>query len=321
MAATGSTRMHQDPYIDKIRSFNRFYTAQLGVLDEGLLDSEFTLTEVRILYELAQDGPASASQIGKALGLDPGYLSRILRKFEAKGLIDRQPSKADARRSLIALTEAGRRAFAPLDAKSAAQAAAWLAPMSEADRRRITDAMAMIKRLLKQDGPSAAPLRLRPHNPGDIGWAIQRHGEIYADEFQWNEEFEGLVAQILGSFLVSHDPGRERSWIAELGDQRAGCIFLMESKESAKVAQLRCLLVDPLARGMGVGSKLVEACIAFAREAGYERIMLWTNDVLVSARRIYEAAGFVLESEEPHHSFGRDLIGQTWGMSLNTEAA
>lgn len=298
-----------------VRAFNRFYTHRLGLLEEGLLDSRFTLTEARVLYELAQRGATTAGEVGGFLGLDAGYLSRILRKFEADGLLERQRSDIDARSATLTLTERGRAAFAPLDRASAAQVAAMLEALPAAGRGRLVESMATVRQLLGGEGGSAV-VRLRDHRPGDIGWAVERHGALYADEFGWDASFEGLVAEILGGFLRHHDPARERAWIAEVDGARAGCVFLVRNAEDAAAAQLRCLLVEPWARGLGLGRRLVESCIGFAREAGYRRMLLWTNDVLVSARRIYQAAGFELIAEEPHRSFGHDLVGQTWQLEL-----
>jgi DNA-binding MarR family transcriptional regulator/N-acetylglutamate synthase-like GNAT family acetyltransferase len=309
--------MNVDRQISGVRAFNRFYTRQVGLLDEGLHSSPYTLTEVRVLYELAHGPGRTPSDIASFLHLDQGYLSRILRKFEDRGLLRRERSSEDARSSRLSLTPAGEVEFAPLNRASSEQVGAMLAPLSVSDRRRLLHSMTVVERLLTdKTRPSKGSFILRSHQPGDIGWAIQRHGEIYADEFGWNEEFEGLVAAILGAFLQKHDPERERCWIAENEGERAGCVFLVRNAERADTAQLRCLLVEASARGLGIGQALVEACVNFAREVGYRRIILWTNDVLVAARRIYEAAGFILVEEEPHHSFGRNLVGQTWAMNL-----
>ncbi len=309
--------MIMERQIEGARAFNRFYTRQLGLLDEGLHSSPFTLTEVRVLYELAHAPGQTPSDIAGFLHLDAGYLSRILKKFEERGMVRRERSSDDARSSHLGLTPTGEAEFAPLDRASSEQVRALLAPLPAADRQRLLNSMAVVERLLgrEEEAPDAR-FTLRSHQPGDIGWAIERHGRIYADEFRWNEEFEGLVASLFGAFLQKHDPERERCWIAEANGRRAGCAFLVQNAESADSAQLRCLLVEPSARGLGIGRALVEACIQFARQAGYRRMILWTNDVLVAARRIYEAAGFDLFEEEPHHSFGHDLVGQTWAMDL-----
>lgn len=308
--------MHEEQ-IKTVREFNRFYTRQIGLLEEGLLSSRFTLTEVRVLYELARRRTSTANEITGYLGLDPGYLSRILKRFEAEGLIERHPSEADGRSSTLVLSKRGHDEFEPLDRASAGQVAQILATLSSIERTRLLNSMAVIQRLLgRQAGSRGQNIVLRAPGPGDIGWAIERHGTLYADEFRWNHEFEALVAQILGTFLEKQDPGREAGWIAEVDGERAGCVFLVQNAADGQTAQLRCLLVDPKARGHGIGRRLVDACLQFAREAGYLRMILWTNDVLVSARRIYESAGFELIEEERHHSFGRELIGQTWARDL-----
>jgi DNA-binding MarR family transcriptional regulator/N-acetylglutamate synthase-like GNAT family acetyltransferase len=257
------------------------------------------------------------SDIAAFLHLDQGYLSRILKKFEDRRLVNRERSSEDARSSRLSLTPAGGAAFAPLDQASSEQVRAMLASLSTTDRQRLLNSMAVVERLLgAETRPSEARFTLRSQEPGDIGWAIERHGKLYADEFGWNEEFEGLVASILGAFLKKHESSRERCWIAEAKGERAGCVFLVQNADDADTAQLRCLLVEPSARGLGIGQALVEACVTFAREAGYQRMILWTNDVLVAARRIYEAVGLALIKEEAHHSFGHDLVGQTWAMDL-----
>ncbi|PWK92004.1 bifunctional helix-turn-helix transcriptional regulator/GNAT family N-acetyltransferase [Fulvimonas soli] len=303
-------------HAEALRRFNRFYTRRIGVLDEGLLDSPYTLTQARVLYELAQRGQAAASEIGQALGLDAGYLSRILRGFAAQGLLARKPAPDDRRRTMLSLTAAGRRAFARLDRRSRAQATALLAGLAPAARRRLLGSLRSVQRLLAPDEAPAGRVVIRTHRPGDLGWAIQRHGELYAEEYGWNAEFEALVATLFARFASAHDPAAERCWIAELDGERAGCVFVARGEDDPAVAQLRCLLVDPAARGHGIGRRLVEQCIAFARAAGYPRIRLWTNDVLVAARRIYQAAGFGLVREYPHHSFGADLVGQVWERPL-----
>jgi DNA-binding MarR family transcriptional regulator/GNAT superfamily N-acetyltransferase len=306
-----------DPAVTAVREFNRFYTAQIGLLEDGLLSSPYSLTEVRVLFELARGGATFAGEIVNMLRLDPGYLSRILKGFETQGLIERRRSETDGRASIVRLTRQGRAVFDPLDQRASEQVAEMLAPLRPVERARLLDSMAVIRRTLEQrSNPRPRRITLRSHAPGDIGWAIERHGVLYADEYGWNSEFEGLVAKILGAFLEHHDPARERCWIGEVDGTRAGCVFLVQNAERADTAQLRCLLVEPVARGIGLGSRLVKTCIEFARGAGYVRIILWTNDVLSAARRIYEANGFELVHEERHHSFGQDLVGQTWGRDL-----
>jgi len=294
-----------------IRRFNRFYTSRIGVLH--YLGSDFSLAEVRVLYELANRATApTAAQLGKDLNLDAGYLSRIIRGFERRGLLARSRSPSDARRNHLALTAAGRAAFAPLGARSHDEMAALLAPLSDADQRRVIEAMETIQAVLGADTPP--PFTLRPHRPGDMGWVVQRHGALYAQEYGWDERFEALVASIVAKFVERFDPARERCWIAEKDGDPVGSVFLV--RRSRSVAQLRLLIVDPKARGLGIGARLVAECEAFARAAGYRTIMLWTNSVLTSARRIYEAAGYRLVDSERHVSFGHELVGETWEKAL-----
>jgi DNA-binding MarR family transcriptional regulator/GNAT superfamily N-acetyltransferase len=303
-----------DRRVGDVRHFNRFWTRQIGVLREGYLESPFSLTEVRVLYELAHREETTASELGEELGLDAGYLSRILRGFEKHGLIHKRPSEADGRRRLLRLTERGREAFAPLDARSRSEIGAMLGGMSIAGQERLVKAMRAIERLLSGRHDLVVPYLLRPHRPGDMGWVVHRHGVLYAREYGWDETFEALVAEIVAKFIQQYDPRLERCWIAERDDEIVGCVFLV--RESEEIAKLRLLLVEPEARGLGIGSRLVEECIRFAQQAGYLKIRLWTNDVLNSARRIYEAMGFRLVHEKPHHSFGHDLVGQTWELML-----
>jgi DNA-binding MarR family transcriptional regulator/N-acetylglutamate synthase-like GNAT family acetyltransferase len=301
--------------IAAVRQFSRFYTRRIGALREGLHDSPFSLTEARVLYELAQRDGLTAGQLAKELALDPGYLSRILRGFARRGLLDKAVSAADGRQSLLALTEAGRAAFAPLDAGSRAEIGAMLAPLPGAAQRRLIAAMRTIERLLDGGGGDPKePYLLRGHQPGDIGWVIHRQGALYAEAYGWDERFEALVAEIAAKFINDFDPARERCWIAERDGEIVGSVFLV--KQSARIAKLRLLYVEPAARGLGIGRRLVQECIRFARHKGYRKITLWTNDILVSARRIYEAAGFTLLAEERHHSFGHDLVGQNWELEL-----
>jgi DNA-binding MarR family transcriptional regulator/GNAT superfamily N-acetyltransferase len=284
-------------------------------LREGYLESPFSLTEVRVLYELARrEETTTASELGEELGLDAGYLSRILRGFEKHGLIHKRPSEADGRRRLLRLTERGREAFAPLDARSRGEIGAMLGGMSIAGQERLVKAMRTIERLLSGRPDPVIPYLLRPHQPGDMGWVVHRHGILYAREYGWDEHFEALVAEIVAKFIKQYDPRLERCWIAERDDEIVGCVFIV--RESEEIAKLRLLLVEPEARGLGIGSRLVEECIRFAQQAGYLKIRLWTNDVLNSARRIYEAMGFQLVHEKPHRSFGHDLVGQTWELML-----
>lgn len=305
---------HDD--VGAVRAFNRRYTRLIGVLEEHLLDSDFSLTEARILFELAHSGPLGVRTLRTELGLDPGYLSRILTRFESAGLVRRQRSDSDARRQLVQLTEAGRVAADDLDRRSAHDIAALLAGHTPADRLRLRTAMRTIEQLLDPAtaAGNAKEGRLRSPRPGDYGWIIQRNAVLYAAEYGWNTDYEALVAKIVADFLAGHDPDTERAWIAEAGGAAAGAVFCV--REDDTTARLRLLLVEPSARGLGVGTALVEQCLRFATEAGYRNMVLWTNDVLTAARRIYQRAGFELVDSRPHHSFGADLVGQTWRRSL-----
>jgi DNA-binding MarR family transcriptional regulator/GNAT superfamily N-acetyltransferase len=303
--------------VQTVRRFNRFYTKQIGVLNEGLLQSPFSLAEVRVLYELAHRNQPTAVQLAQDLGLDDGYLSRILRNLHRRGLISRRPALADRRQRLLGLTPRGRSVFASLNARSDDQVATMLRELSPGEQERLTDAMQAIETLLLPDQSgrsSGAPYLLRPHRPGDMGWVVYRHGVLYSQEYGWDERFEALVAGIVAQFIEHFDPKRERCWIAEQGGENVGSVFLV--KHTSTVAKLRLLLVEPGARGMGIGRRLVDECVRFARQAGYRKITLWTNSVLHAARRIYEQAGFVLVKEEPHQSFGENLVGQTWELNL-----
>jgi DNA-binding MarR family transcriptional regulator/N-acetylglutamate synthase-like GNAT family acetyltransferase len=297
-----------------VRRFNRFYTHRIGVLPEKLLQSPFSLTEVRVLYELAQRARPAASGIAKDLGLDAGYLSRILRGFETRGLVRRTPSETDARQSLLALTPKGRKIFAALDKASTQEVNGMLVTLSEEQQNRLLGAMRTIEDILNPAPEAKVPYILRPPQPGDMGWVVQAHGMLYAREHGWNEEFEALVAEIVAKFIRQFDARRERCWIVEREGRNVGCVFLV--RESDEEAKLRLLLVEAEARGLGIGKRLVDECIRFARRAGYRRITLWTNDVLHAARHIYEQAGFRLVEEKPHHSFGHDLVAQTWQIDL-----
>jgi len=299
--------------IAEVRQFNRFYTKQIGVLQEGLLRSSLSLAQVRVLFELANRGETTASELAQELGLDGGYLSRLLRDFDGLGVVSRRPSTADGRQSLIALTASGRVLFAELDERARVEIAQMLRGTSLHAQQQLIVAMQRIQRTLDHAGESA-PVVLRSHLPGDMGWVVFRHGILYAREYGWDERFEALVAQIVAAFILELKPDRERCWIAERDGERLGCIFLVQKSE--EVAQLRLFLVEPSARGMGVGRKLIAECIAFARDAGYERITLWTNDVLVAARHLYEEAGFVLTDSYEHESFGKTLVAQTWELGL-----
>lgn len=304
--------------VDAVRAFNRFYTRQIDVLREDLLDSPYTLTQARVLFELAQRAPVAARAIGEELGLDPGYLSRILQGFAEAGLIEKTRSQQDARSFVLTLSERGRETFALLDRNSHQATADMLAALPPLQRERLLRATGEIQRALSPQAlPAAQRVLVREHGIGDIGWAIERHARLYADEYGWNGEFEALVAKLFAAFAGEHDPLRERCWIAELDGERVGCVFVVRNQDQADTAQLRCLLVDPRARGLGVGQRLVDTCLEFARAAGYARMRLWTNDLLSAARRIYETRGFRLIEQYPHHSFGQDLIGQVWERDLD----
>ena len=315
--------------ISDMRRFNRFYTQKIGVLQEGLLDSVFSLAEVRVLYELAHwrdeaDSEAltpkphtpSASRLAARLGLDEGYLSRLLGGFEKQRLIVRKASPEDGREYILALTPLGRRAFAPLDRRSRTQVAAMLAPLSEGDRSRLAAAMTTIEQVLgrRSRDQEWAPYTLRSLRPGDIGWVTHRHGVLYSAEYGYDVRFEALVAEIGAHFVQAFDVERERCWIAERDGEILGCVFLVSKTRT--VAKLRLLLVEPGARGLGLGARLVDECVAFARHAGYRKIVLWTQSELLAARRIYEQRGFRRIAEEAHKSFGRDLVAETWALRL-----
>jgi DNA-binding MarR family transcriptional regulator/GNAT superfamily N-acetyltransferase len=307
-------RQELDRRVAAVRRFSRFYTRQIGVLREGYLESPFSLTEVRVLYELAHRDQTTASELGRELDLDAGYLSRIVGGFERRGLVDKRPSEADGRQSLLRLTEAGWQAVAPLEARAHRDIGTMLERLSEGQQERLVAAMGTIERLLGDRPEPAVPYVLRPHRPGDMGWVVHRHGVLYAREYGWDERFEALVATVVAQFVEQYDPRRERCWIAERDGESVGSVFLV--RKSDAVAKLRLLLVEPEARGLGIGVRLVDECIRFARSVGYREITLWTNSNLLAARQIYERAGFRLVHAEPHHSFGHDLVGETWDLEL-----
>jgi DNA-binding MarR family transcriptional regulator/N-acetylglutamate synthase-like GNAT family acetyltransferase len=302
-------------HAETMRRFNRFYTRQIGVLHEKLLRSPFSLTEARVIYELAHHEKTTATELGNQLGLDAGYLSRILRGFKKRGLIDKQPSKTDGRQSLLWLTHQGQEAFARLNAASHGEIEAMLGALSAEEQTRLVQAMRTIEDLLGARPEHRVPYILRPPGPGDMGWVIYRHGALYAQEYTWDEQFEALVADIIAKFMQHYDSKRERCWIAERDGENVGSVFLVNQTDT--LAKLRLLLVEPKARGMGIGTRLVDECMRFARQVGYRKITLWTNSVLFAARHIYEKAGFELVDEEPHHSFGHDLVGETWELNLS----
>ena len=298
-----------------VRRFNRFYTRQIGLLDEKLLNSDFTLTEARVLHDLAhQQKPLPLTQLSQALLIDLGYLSRILKAFQTRGLVVRSTSPDDGRQALFALTRAGRAAFAPLDRASQSEVAAAIDALSPDDTSCLIRSMRTIERLLGGNETAVDPLTLRPHRLGDLGWIVRRQAILYAREYGWDETYEALAAEILAAFVRHHDPRRERGWIAEQAGEVIGSVFLMRGSDT--VAKLRLLYVEHAARGHGLGRRLVDACIGFARDRGYRTVSLWTNDVLAPARRIYRQAGFTCVSAEPHRSFGKDLVGETWTLNL-----
>ena len=302
--------------VEAIRRFNRFYTRQIGLLNDGLHGSMFSLTEVRVLFELAKLDNRTATDIAQELGIDLGYLSRVLTKFERLRFMTRKRSVVDARQSVLRLTKKGRAAFAPLHRSSGSQVLAMIAPMAAEQRRELVGAMHRIQRLLeppasRSEGDSYS---LRPIRIGDIGWITHRQAILYFEEYGWDATYEALVAEILAGFVKNFDPAWEYGWVAERDADRVGSVFLIRA--SSSVAKLRLLYVEPSARGLGIGQRLVHECLNFARAKGYGTLTLWTNDVLVSARRIYEAVGFKLTKEEKHHSFGKDLVGQTWDLAL-----
>ncbi|GAA1274794.1 MarR family transcriptional regulator [Planotetraspora silvatica] len=299
--------------VAEVRAFNRFYTEVIGVLQAGLLDTPYSLTEARVLFELGTRDAAEASALRDLLDLDPGYLSRILTRFEADGLIFRERSPEDGRRQVVRLTDAGAQAYGILDDRSAAEVRTMLAALTDEDRRRLVTSMATIRGLLDADD-RREPYVIRPPRPGDLGWVVHRHGVVYSQEYGWGTGFEALVARILADYADGHDPRREAGWIAEVDGAPAGCVFCVRKDD--ETAQLRLLLVEPSARGMGMGRRLVEECLAFARHAGYRRIMLWTRENLTSARRIYQSAGFVLAERHDGEESGEAVVDEIWTRDL-----
>jgi DNA-binding MarR family transcriptional regulator/GNAT superfamily N-acetyltransferase len=301
--------------VDAVRAFNRFYTRRVGVLGDRHLRSAFSLTEMRVLYELAHRTEPTAAALGRDLGLDAAYLSRIMRVFESRKLVERTAAPADRRQSLLRLTARGRAAFAPLERRARQDMSAMLGALSLADQRALVTSMETIQGLLGAPGTAAEPYRLRPHAPGDMGWVVHRHGALYAREWGYNAEFEALVARIVADFLEHLDPARERCWIAERHGEIVGSVFLV--KKSKTVAKLRLLLVEPRARGLGIGKRFVDECIRFARAAGYRKMTLWTQSELDAARTLYERAGFRCVERHTHDSFGRKrLVAETWERPL-----
>lgn len=305
--------------VAQVRRFNRFYTRLVGALDEGHLHSSFSLAETRVLYEIAHGDRPTATDLGRDLRLDPGYLSRMLRGFERRGLVERVRSPSDGRRNHLQLSAKGRATFEDLNIRAIQAVADVLKPLASGQQRQLLDSMRTIESLLGGgNGTQArqAPFILRPHRPGDMGWVVHRQAVLYALEYGWDETYEALISRIVADFIDRFDPRRERCWIAERDGEIVGSVFLIKHPERAGVAQLRLLYVEQSARGLGIGGRLVHECTEFARQTGYKSITLWTNSVLVSARKIYEAEGYRLMSEKPHHSFGQDLVGQTWELEL-----
>ncbi len=302
------------PRVEAVRRFSRFYTRRIGVLQEGLLGSPFSLTEARVIWELAHRGRATASALAGELGLDAGYLSRILRGFDARGLIDRQVSDSDGRQTVLSLTRSGNAAFTRLNARSHSEIAALLGTLTPTDQRRLVEALGTVEALLGAAPSRPIPYLLRPHQPGDMGWVVHRHGVLYAEEYGWDERFEAMVAGIVSECIAKFDARRERCWIAERDGAVVGSVFLTRHAES--VAKLRLLLVEPSARGLGIGARLVDECARFARRTGYKTITLWTNSNLLAARAIYRKAGYRLAASEPHALWGVPLMGETWELGL-----
>ena len=301
--------------VDEIRSFNRFYTRRIGLLDEHLSNSPFSLVEARVLYELARGEPGTAADLCRALDMDKAHLSRVLARLRGRDLVLAEPSPRHAKHRLLSLTPAGQAAFAALERGAKAQMGALIAPLAPADGERLSSAMSQIRSILEKPAGGDKSFVLRSPRVGDLGWVIHRQSVLYAEEYGWDWTFEGLIAGIVGRFVAEYDPAREAAWIAEREGEAVGSIFLVRGDEEG-LAKLRLLYVEKSARGLGVGAALTKACIERARQCGYRRLTLWTNDILVVARRIYQAAGFKLVSQEKHRSFGHDLVGQYWALEL-----
>jgi DNA-binding MarR family transcriptional regulator/GNAT superfamily N-acetyltransferase len=303
-----------DRHIAAVRHFNRFYTQRIGVLQAAWLNSPFSLTEARVLYELAHREQPTASELAKDLGLDAGYLSRILRAFAKRGLVIKHASSKDGRQSLLSITERGQKTFASINARTQDEIAAMLGALGDREQVRLVEAMQIVGQLLGARVEPKVPYILRPHGPGDMGWVVSRHGVLYSREYGWDEQLEALVAEIVAEFIRNGDSKRERCWIAERNGENVGAVFLV--KKSERVARLRLLLVEPSARGLGIGARLVAECERFARQAGYRKITLWTHSILTAARRIYERAGYRLVRQEKQTNFGQKLISETWELDL-----
>jgi DNA-binding MarR family transcriptional regulator/GNAT superfamily N-acetyltransferase len=308
---------HKSAQVRAIRAFNRLYTRKIGVID-GTASHPFSLAEARVLYELANRERPTATDLRKELGLDAGYTSRILGEFERRKLVKREQSKTDERQKFLSLTAKGRRAFAPLDERSNRDVSAMLEALPTAERKQLVGAVQILRRLLGDKPEPKTPYLLRQHQPGDMGWVVQQQGVLYVEEYGWDATYEGLAAEIAGQFIKNYDPKRERCWIAEKDGARVGAVFVVKASE--EVAQLRLLHVEPEARGLGIGKRLVEECIRFARQAGYQKLTLWTQSILHAARHIYKEAGFRIVREEKHHSFGKDLTAETWEVDLRRTA-
>jgi len=304
-------------YVSAIRGFNRFYTRKIGVVD-GVASSPFSLAEARVLYELAHREQPTATDIRKELGLDAGYMSRILRGFERRKLVTREQSKTDERQRFLSLTAKGRKAFAPLDERSNRDVAAMLEKLSPRERKQLLDAVQTVGRLLGDKAEPRTPYLLRQHQPGDMGWIVHRQAILYAEEYGWDGTYEALAAEIVAQFIKNYDPKCERCWIAEKDGERVGAVFV--AKASDQTAKLRLLHVEPEARGLGIGKRLVDECVRFARQAGYQKMALWTQSILHAARHLYKQAGFRIVREEQHRSFGKDLTAETWELDLRTTA-
>ena len=311
-------KMMPDPAFEQrisaVRHFSRFYTREIGLLQAGFLNSPFSLTQARVLYELSRRKDCTASELATELGLDHGYLSRILRGFADDGLIGRERSKDDGRQVVLSLTAKGRKAFAPIDTRSQRDAGALLGKLPAHDQSRVVDAMSTIEGLLGQGKRGPLSYLLRPHRPGDMGWVVARHGVLYGEEYGWDAGIEALTAEIVANFLKNFDPAREKCWIAEIDGEPVGSVFIVKEKDN--VARLRLLIVDPKARGLGIGHRLVEECIRFSREAGYRKITLWTHAVLKAAREIYQQAGFQIVEQWVHDDFGKPEPAETWELTL-----
>jgi DNA-binding MarR family transcriptional regulator/GNAT superfamily N-acetyltransferase len=314
MTSRNSARTDSDDKIEAVRAFNRFYTRKLGVLDQQLLKSPYSLSEARVLYELAHREDLSAKEIGSELGLDAGYLSRIVQNFDENGLIARKPLPTDRRQVRLSLTAKGRQAFAKLERSSQDDVGTMLAALPAGGSQRLVDAMTLIEKLLGTPDTTPPAAILRGPRPGDMGWVVQSHGALYASEYGFDSSFEGLVSEITAKFLASFDASRERCWIADIDGAQVGSVFLVRHTDD--VAKIRLLLVDPAGRGQRLGQRLVAECIAFAKACGYRKITLWTQSILLAARKIYQDAGFVLVADEANRSFGQDLISETWELEL-----